>query len=76
MHEQSANQQQREAERTDDSDRRTRGSSLWWFVWLPIIVVVILWIGGWSFGNYGGPWSSKPEPDHPTISDPAVFIRI
>lgn len=48
----------------------SRRASLWWFVWVPVIIVVILWIGGWSFGNYGGPWSTKPKVEQPTISDP------
>ena len=68
--------QKREAERPADLNRLTRGSSLWWFVWLPIIVVITLWIGGWWFGNYGGPWGSTPPSDHLSITDPAVFIRI
>jgi heme/copper-type cytochrome/quinol oxidase subunit 2 len=46
----------------------------WWWVWIPIIVVVILWIGGWTFGNYGGPWSPKPRTEQPQISEPAVTI--
>lgn len=70
------NREKFEAAGLEYSDRRTRGSSVWWFVWIPIIVAVTLWIGGWWFGNYGGPWGSKPQPDHPTISDPAVFIKI
>ena len=66
---------ERKAEHHDEFDRRTRGSSLWWSVWIPIIVVVTLWIGGWWFGNYGGPWTSKPAHlENPKISDPAIFI--
>jgi hypothetical protein len=49
---------------------KLRGSLLWWLVWLPVIIVVTLWIAGWGFGNYGGPWSPKPQPVQPQISDP------
>jgi hypothetical protein len=46
----------------------------WWWVWIPFIVVVTLWIGGWWFGNYGGPWSAHPQPREPQITDPVVAI--
>ncbi len=49
----------------------TPGASLWWLVWIPVIVVVVLWIGGWWLGNYGGPWESKPRYIEPQISQPA-----
>lgn len=60
-------------EDSDDSTRRLRWFS-WWWVWIPIIIVVILWIGGWSFGNYGGPWSPQPRSVQPQISDPGIAI--
>lgn len=44
----------------------------WWYVWIPVIVAVTLWIGGWSFGNYGSPWGSKPQSVRPKISAPAT----
>jgi hypothetical protein len=60
------NQQTKKPEYID----HPRQAFLWWFVWIPAIIVVILWIGGWTFGNYGGPWSSKPKAEQPRISDP------
>jgi hypothetical protein len=44
----------------------------WWWVWIPFIVVVILWLGGWGFGDYGGPWSARPQTGEPQITDPVV----
>jgi heme A synthase len=51
-----------------------RGLFSWWWVWIPVIVVVTLWLGGWGFGNYGGPWGPKPQNTEPQISDPAVAV--
>jgi hypothetical protein len=54
------------------SGRRLQGLLSWWWVWLPVIIAVTLWIGGWGFGNYGGPWSPRPRTVQPQISDPGV----
>lgn len=55
-------------------EQQTSGGSYWWLVWIPLIVVVVLWIGGWSFGNYGGPWGVKPSSAPPAISAPSVIL--
>lgn len=68
-----ATPEEREPARSDDSTRTT-GWFSWWWVWIPVIIVVILWIGGWSFGNYGGPWSPKPRSLQPQISEPAKGV--
>lgn len=67
---QDVNQEEPEAARADGSTRK-RGWFSWWWVWIPVIIVVILWVAGWSFGNYGGPWSPKPRSVQPQITDPA-----
>jgi hypothetical protein len=62
----------------DSSDYPQRTSSKlfsWWYVWIPVIVAVTFWIGGWWFGNYGGPWGPKPQSIQPKISDPIVAIH-
>jgi heme A synthase len=63
-------QEQQEAASSEHSHRWFS----WWWVWIPIIVVVTLWIGGWTFGNYGGPWSPKPRTKQPQISEPVVTV--
>jgi heme A synthase len=60
-----------EAERAEDPTRNEPRPFLWWCVWIPVIIVVILWIGGWWFGNYGGPWGPKPPFVQPSIGEPA-----
>lgn len=60
-------------EEQDCRPRTRRGWFSWWWVWIPVIIVVLFWIAGWGFGNYGGPWSPKPHAQRPTISDPAVM---
>jgi hypothetical protein len=69
-HEDFLNQPIEEAEGV--SGRRLRGLRSWWWVWLPVIVVVTMWIAGWGYGNYGGPWSPQPRSVQPQISDPGV----
>lgn len=69
------NQQKREDAHTEESTRSARLLFSWWYIWIPVIVVVTLWIGGWWFGNYGGPWGAKSEFARPKISDPAVIMR-
>lgn len=49
------------------------GAWIWWLVWIPITVAIILWVAGWSFGNYGGPWGPKPSSVPPQISAPATI---
>ncbi len=49
-------------------------AGVWWLIWVPAIVVVVMWIAGWSFGNYGGPWESKPQYIEPKITDAAVAM--
>lgn len=66
------NQPSREKEQERPQQAR-RGWFSWWWVWIPIIIVVLFWIAGWGFGNYGGPWSPKPQGHTPKISDPAVM---
>lgn len=46
----------------------------WWWVWIPVIVAVVLWLGGWGFGDYGGPWGPKPQNMQQQISDPAAAV--
>lgn len=58
-----------------ESMRPRRPLFSWWYIWIPVIVAVTLWIGGWGFGNYGGPWGSKPQFVRPKISDPAVVMQ-
>jgi hypothetical protein len=62
-------EQKPKAEHADDSARIEGASSFWWYVWVPVIVAITLWIGGWWFGNYGGPWRSKPRPVQINIGD-------
>jgi hypothetical protein len=69
---QTLNQPTAESEPRTGPRRRLGGLFSWWLVWLPVIVVVILWIGGWGFGDYGGPWSPRPRNVEPKISDPGV----
>ena len=66
------NQQKPEGGGSNDPKPTQRKWFSWWYVWIPVIVAVTLWIGGWWFGNYGGPWGSKPRNVQPKISDPAV----
>lgn len=62
---------QRPDGQSEDSPRIEGASLFWWYVWIPVIVAITLWIGGWWFGNYGGPWGSKPQSVQPNISEPA-----
>jgi hypothetical protein len=64
------NRQHSEPEPPDQLQGRSFSS--WWYVWIPVIIAVTLWIGGWWFGNYGGPWAPKPQSTQPQISDPAA----
>jgi heme A synthase len=66
-------QEAREPASSDHANPRRRWFS-WWWIWIPIIVVVTLWIGGWTFGNYGGPWGPKPQNLEPQISEPAISM--
>lgn len=61
-----------EPEFTADQQQEA-GGWFWWLVWIPITVLIILWVAGWSFGNYGGPWGPKPSNEPPQISAPAVI---
>lgn len=55
------------------TDQQKAGGWFWWLVWIPVTVAIILWVAGWSFGNYGGPWGPKPSSVPPQISAPAVI---
>lgn len=61
-----------EPEVLEDQQQET-GGWFWWLVWIPITVAIILWVAGWSFGNYGGPWGPKPSSVPPQISAPATI---
>jgi heme A synthase len=72
---QDLNQQKPEADRSNHPEQTARKLFSWWYVWIPVIVAVTLWIGGWWFGNYGGPWGSRPQFVQPKISDQAVAMQ-
>jgi heme A synthase len=67
-------EQNPQLDRSDDPESTAGKLFSWWYVWIPIIVAVTLWIGGWWFGDYGGPWGPKPQSVQPQISDPIVVI--
>jgi len=73
-HSHDVNQQKAEVAQAEESTRSGRPVFSWWYIWIPVIAAVTLWIGGWWFGNYGGPWGSKPRFVQPKISDPAVIM--
>lgn len=54
--------------------QKVGGLFSWWLVWIPVIAIVTLWLGGWGFGDYGGPWGPKPQNTQPQISDQGVAI--
>lgn len=50
------NRQQREIEnRRIANQREGAGWAAWWWIWV-LIIIGIIWFGGWGWGGYGGWW--------------------